>query len=33
MNTFFVYMRLSGGSIRTMRVNHPRNVLGLAFKG
>lgn len=33
MNTFFVYTRLFGGSIRTMRVNTPRNLLGLAFRG
>ncbi len=33
MNTYFAYTRLSGGSVRTMRVNSPRNMLGLAFKG
>lgn len=33
MNTFSVNMRLSGGLVRTMRVNYPRNLLGLAFRG
>ncbi len=33
MNTYFAYTRLSGGSIRAMRVSYPRNLLGLAFRG
>lgn len=33
MTVFFAYTRLSGGAVRTMRVNHPRNLLGQAFKG
>jgi hypothetical protein len=33
MTAVFAYTRLSGGSIRTMRVNNPRRLIGLAFWG